>query len=503
MRNLCLHGVNYADETTEKLIRNLFGKMYVYNSSTGNWDYESVLLNTSTGIDSDNFLDHAFFVNGVDANRTRNSSGTWSTTTNVSDSPIAKYIKADKTRVYLGNIKINSTWYRSRVWYSDFPKNGTIRWGLETGTNLAQTASSAVVTSSGATFITNNIKVGDPFIIETGTNAGQYTVRTVDSETQITLTGTLTNAQTNCTFWVGGNWFDVNTDDGDVIKGFGKNSNEVVILKRTSAHRYNPTAGTLRQVKEYPGTSDNRSIVDLNEYTYYYDPASDSIRRYDGVNSITISNAIEDILQNMTSAMKNSGVVGWSVDGKIVEFYIGNTSTREGDSITKCVASWSTTTESWSLRSMPYGVEQSTKWTQSGRPETYIVTDDDRVLKVGDGYTYAGTPMSFELLDQPFFPEGHDKLVDFDKLRVFIDNGHDIQVMYRLFYIPRDDGSSWYIGEWESLKGRADSQLVEFDFSNEEIRRACGVQFKFIQSSSDESFTIEKYILYASNPSIR
>lgn len=496
----CLHGINFADGT-DKLINIRYGTIKVYNAGTDEWDHvESPHFDFTALIDSANFLDHAFFVNGVDANQSYNSSGTWSSTTNLGDAPIAKYVLNHKTRLYLGHIKINDTWYRSRVWYSDLPSNNQIVWGLETGTNLAQTASSAEVTSSGATFKTNNIKVGDPFIIETGDNAGQYTVRAIDSETQITLTETLDNTATNSTFWVGGNWFDVKTDDGDILTGFGENSNEIIPFKRNSLHRYNSLGGTLRQVKKTPGTGSNRSVINLNEYTYYYDPTSDAIRRFDGVNSIIISKAIEDLLKNMAAANKDN-VVGWAEDGEFVEMYIGTTTTREGDSITNCVVRWDADAETWSTRTTPFVVEQSTVWEQSSKPTTYISTQGGRVLKTPDGYDYDGTAMSFELTDRPIFPLGDDVLVDFERVRIWVENGHELQLLYKLYYMP-DGNKRWVNSDWIPLKGKADAELVEFTFSDSELRRACGIQVRFIQSSSHESFLIEKYKLYYSNPAI-
>lgn len=493
-----LHGINFANGT-DKLINIRWGTIRIYNSGTEEWDHvDSPHFDFTALIDSANFLDHAFFVNGTDSNYSYDSDGTWSATTNLGDAPVAKYILNHKTRLYLGNIKINSTWYRSRVWYSDLPSNNQIVWGLETGTNLAQTVDTAVVTSSGATFKTNNIKVGDPFIIEDGSNAGQYTVRSIDSETQITLTETLSATVADSTFWVGGNWFDVKTDDGDVLTGFGENSNEVIPFKRNSLHRYNSLGGTLRQVKETPGTGSNRSIVNLNEYTYYYDPTSDAIRRFDGINSIDISKAVDDLLKNMASANKDN-VVGWSVEGEIVEMYIGTTTTRKGDTITNCVLRWDASSETWSTRTTPYVIEQRTKWVQDSKPTTYIGTQCGRVLKTPDGYSYDGTAMSFDLTDRPIFPMGDDVLVDFEKIRVWVENGPDLQVLYKLYYMP-DGNKRWVNSDWIPIKGKCNAELVELTFSDAELRRACGIQLKFIQSSSHESFLIEKYKLYFSNP---
>lgn len=495
-----IHGINFADGSTEKIHAFRNGAVVVYNPSTEVWDtVAGETYDDSAFMDSANFLDYAFFVNGVDANSNYSSGDAWSAVTNLGDDPLAKYIKNHKVRLYLGNIKINSTWYRSRVWYSDRPKNGQITWGLETGADLSMTAGSAVVTSAGSTFETNNIKTGDPITMENGSNAGEYTVRTVDSEIQITLTETLSNTEASKTFWVGGNWFDVKTDDGDVITGFGENSNELLVYKRLSLHRYNEQAGTLRQVKKIPGTGSFRSIVDLDDFTYYYEPSKSAIRRFDGSNSIIISNPIEDLLENISSSMRDN-VVGWEVNER-VEMYIGDTTTRDGESISNCAVVWDTITETWSTRSLPFDIDAVTKWTQSGKNDTYLGTSDSQVIKADSGYSYAGTAMAFELTDQPLFPQGKDIMVNFDRVRVWIKSGHAIQLLYKLFYMPID-GTSWGNSDWIPIRGKADAELAEFSLSDQELKRAAGIQIRFVQSSGEESFVLERYKIYFSSPAI-
>jgi len=197
-------------------------------------------------------------------------------------------------------------------------------------------------------------------------------------------------------------------------------------------------------------------------------------------------------------------VVGWSVNDEIVEFYIGTVTLRDGDTIENCVISFDTTTEQWSTKSLPWGIEQKTVWYQSGVPNTYISNTIGQVLKVNDGYSYAGRDISFQLEDWPVFPEGFDVLLDFQRLRLYIENGFDIQVLFKLYYRPTVKDSIWVIDkDWKPLRGSSRGDKVEFVFDAEKPHRACGIAFKFIQSSSNESFLVEKYILYYSNPSLR
>lgn len=494
---LVLHGYSKSDGT-DKLITNREGVFKIYNPTTEVWDNVATpVLDPSTLIDSENFLDYAFFVNGTSANASYN--GSWGTT-NLSDSPKAKYIKEYNLRLYLGYIDLRGTSYASRVWFSDYPKNNGIKWHLETGTDLAQTASSAVITSAGSTFLTNGIQTGDKITIENEGNAGEYTIRSVDSNTQLTLTAALTANETNSSFWVGSNWFDVKTNDGDYITGFGGNSNDLLIYKRNSVHKYNDISQILRQIKTVPGTTSGRSIVDLNEYTYWFHPKS-GIWRTDGVNGVLISSAIEFEIQSVASSMYTE-VVGWSREGHILEMYVGNVTRRDGSTVNNAVAMYDTMGQTWSFRSLPWAIEQSTLWVNDNVPDVYVSTNNGKVLKVDNGYKYDTYNISCELEDQAIFPEGDDVLVDFQRLRVFIENGHGIQVMYKLLYMPTEDRGRLVDSDWYSLKGTADAGQTEFIFESSYPKRACGIIIKFIESSGVESFVLDKYILYYSNPGI-
>lgn len=71
---------------------------------------------------------------------------------------------------------------------------------LTGNTDLATTASSAVITSAASNFTTAGIIPGDILRIYSGTDVGSYVVKTKDSATQITLTTTLTATGTNISF---------------------------------------------------------------------------------------------------------------------------------------------------------------------------------------------------------------------------------------------------------------------------------------------------------------
>ncbi|UCG77246.1 MAG: lamin tail domain-containing protein [Nitrospirota bacterium] len=66
--------------------------------------------------------------------------------------------------------------------------------------DLVTTAGSAVVTSASSTFQADGVSAGDTFVIANGPDEGTYTVATVDSETQITLTTSLSASRTAISF---------------------------------------------------------------------------------------------------------------------------------------------------------------------------------------------------------------------------------------------------------------------------------------------------------------
>jgi len=65
------------------------------------------------------------------------------------------------------------------------------------------------LTSSLATFSTNNIYAGDKVVIESGDNAGTYIIDSVDSETQVTITTTFPAAQTGMTYFIARTYEDL------------------------------------------------------------------------------------------------------------------------------------------------------------------------------------------------------------------------------------------------------------------------------------------------------
>lgn len=469
----------------------------IYNTSTAGWNKAPIHLTASLDVDFENFVDCLFLVNGTDNNYCYN--GTHWNVGNVNDSVKGKYIKKYNTRLYLGNVTINGTSYPSRIWRSDVPKaDNTLTWGIESGSDLVQTASSAAVTSSTATFEANNIKIGDTFVITSGTNAGEYKVKSVDSETQITLTDTLTYTASGSSFWVGGNFIDIETDDGDEITGLGTTSNSLIIFKNTSTHRYVSTEGNIRKCRSTVGTSTDKSIVNLNNYTYFYSPSRGFLKT-DGLDSLTISNALHDIVDNITTANATK-IVGWCEDNRYVCWYVGNVTDDDGETYTDLIVVFDSLNNTWSTRSYGLGITCACTRLESGILYNYIGDNSDAVYKVNYGTDFNDGSINFSVVTHPIFPAGPASIIDFSRVRFYIRNGPDIQILYKLIYRPMNNLNQWSEDTtWRSLQGSAGSPRSEFTFP--EGSRASGVMFKFIESSTQESFLIERAEIYYRNVS--
>ena len=217
-------------------------------------------LTADTDAEMDVFLDSVFFTN--DTNGVRTFNGTVWSKRHVANCPVGILFRDYLAKMYLLAPTINGTKYYSKFLESDLPKNNTIEWGIAYGTNLAETQGSKEVTSATAGFKTRGINIGDPFIIETGTNAGEYIVEGGISDYRLTLTTVMNFTATGSTFLAGDNLTDVITDDGDILKWAEVVNNRLILFKQNGLHSFNRTSLTeIRGV----GTSSGRSVVPFRD----------------------------------------------------------------------------------------------------------------------------------------------------------------------------------------------------------------------------------------------
>lgn len=473
---------------------------YKFNSGTSAWDAQSRTYTAAQRFEVEKFLDMLFEVNGLTDVPESYNGTSWSTSTNVTDMPKAKYIKEYNSRLYLFhiNIPIGGT-FPSRVWYSNLPKNNTLSWGLETGSDLGQTATSAVVTSAGSLFKTRGIKAGDTFTITNENNAGEYYVLTVDSETQITLTTALAATETNSNFWVGGNWFDVARDNSDVGRGLGKNGDRLLCFKRFSLAKFQKTTNaatdSLITIKGVPGTTSHRSITNLKKFTFYY--SDTGMWRYDSdsSDSILISTPIQEVIDGVTAANKLL-VSGWVVGERIVKMFVGDVSnTDTGLTIPKCVICYDAIANAWWVEELSDTIVAAVQMTESDVLENFIFGTGEAFL-TESGNSWDGDDINMEIETAFMFPISPEIAVNFTRFVIYGEGISGVSLGVKLAYF--DNGRVDQEPRRLSVnKNQATEYRKEF-LMDLDSPKASGFKLRLLESSSGTRPVIERIVAYYS-----
>jgi hypothetical protein len=111
------------------------------------------------------------------------------------------------------------------------------------------------------------------------------------------------------------------------------------------------------------------------------------------------------------------------------------------------------------------------------------------------GYDFNDVAIPFELELRPVYPLGSDKEVSFDKVVAYVSNGPDIIILYKLLYRPVRGETTWVSDkDWTPLRGNQQGDKTEWHFPMGS--RACGVQLKIVETSTNESFLLEKLEIY-------
>lgn len=119
----------------------------VYVNVSGTWTTQSQSLTASAKARGTDFVDYFFLVNYSDATRSYSGSA-WSTSTNVTSAPKAKFIESYRNRLYLGYCNVSATAYPSRVYYSSLPAaDGSITWDVTNDWFYVETADGDVLTA--------------------------------------------------------------------------------------------------------------------------------------------------------------------------------------------------------------------------------------------------------------------------------------------------------------------------------------------------------------------
>lgn len=475
----------------------------VVNVSTG-FGYGLAL--SGNNVDMEPFLDRIFLQDYSVRPKTFNGT-TWSTEY-VSRTPIAKFQKnyKEKSRIYLGNCKFigpqapndlngNPLIFPSRVFYPDLYIGSTLTWGIEWGTNGRTTAGSPYFDLDlplPQDFKAVNIKIGDPLFITSGNAqlaAKPYTVASVESPYRLRMTENFPVTATSLHYWVGSNWFDVATDDNDQITGFGENSTRLLVFKLMSLWYYNGTQK--KQIKDAPGTSSARSVINKRGYTYYFhgsDPYSTGIYRHDGVGSTRVSRAIDPFIRGM-SAANYDDVIVWE-EGENLRWYIGNiTNANYGISMTNAVATLNTVTNAWDVSPIDDVITCSTTFRTSNQKDTYCGTGDDAVHKMATGNAFNTAPINMLLETKVYYPSGTDVINEFPRIQIIGRQTKGVKVKVKLWNNPRS------VGEWRGI-GELTDDKTELTLPND-YTIASGIQIGYYENGTLENdIYIEKATIF-------
>jgi hypothetical protein len=186
-----------------------------------------------------------------------------------------------------------------------------------------------------------------------------------------------------------------------------------------------------------------------------------------------------------------------------IKMYLGNVTLRDDDTISNCVAVFNHGTDQYEIESLGIVPTCATTWLHANVEEVYVGDNADSVYQLNTGTDFNNSAISFSLTMHPIFPSGSEGMVDFTRLRLYIENGPEVAVVYKLLYKPIMYGEyDWDIDKnWRSLKGSQRGDRSEWTFPPG--TRASGIQLKIIESSTGESLLYEKGVLYYANVSDR
>jgi hypothetical protein len=435
-------------------------------------------------------LDYLFFQNSVNTPITFDGTN-WGRT-HVAKTPVSSFMEPWNNRMYLGSVILGGTTYSSRVAFSNLPKNDVLHWGYETGSDLKTWAGGTSITSALSGFKEYGLKRGDPVFITSGNDQGEYRIETVDSNQRLTLTEALENTASSISFWAGGNWFDVNQDDGDFLNGLAVNNNQLLAYKRDSLYRYDQDQ--LRKVPRSPGTTSNNSIVTMKrkEWTISFHGAvgtETGFYAYDGRESFKLSSHIDKYVEGINPNNYGS-IVAWEEEG-LYRAYVGDlTNARYNISLSNVVITIDTITNSYSIDPIDDEIRAAVQFRQGSVKQPFLGTADSQVVKSPSGTDFNGSSVPWIVELNPIYPAGTERVNTMTRLQVISDFANGTRVLYKLLLKPFKSDT-----QWKSL-GEISSEKTELEF-REDDNIASGVLLRFqgtdIQTSTA---TIKKATLF-------
>ena len=200
------------------------------------------------------------------------------------------------------------------------------------------------------------------------------------------------------------NWFDVATDDGDVIMGEEVNSSRLLIFKMNSLYRYD--TNTLYIVPGCPGTVSQRSVRTLMGMTLYLH--STGIWGYNGESSQLMSRKIQELIDGISAKSQNDANA-W-IQGDHYYLYVGDVNNMvTGFKVDKCLIDYDIAKNAFAWRSL----EDTPLVWMSYPNDTTNITYDSATITYDDANTmYDGTASA---ADRIYFGTDSGKVMEFNK----------------------------------------------------------------------------------------
>lgn len=477
-------------------------------------------INYDSGLEI--WLDYIFHTNLKGPNAVldiRSSSSIWENK-NMTKAPYSKFLKSWNNRMYAGYCRIyilqsgHNLIYKNKIFYTDLPNNREVNWGLESGYvfigdgdvgdyNGDLIAANSI--SQNIDFVKNKIKIGDPIFLGPNDSNSTWdytkylTVKEILSPRLIKVNEKIPGSAREYIkdwgyIWVGSNWFDVPFSSDDEMMGFGENNNRLLIFGKNSLFRYD--GSTLYQVKGVPGTTSNKSIQNIRNYTIYYHGSTKEktgFYMYDGVTSTKISSAIQPFIDGIADGFEP---VAWR-EGDIYRAYVGNisniNSTNPAYNISKtnAVFTYDVVQNRWFIDTINTVIKSSYTFFESGVEKTLIGNDSSQVLTAGYGNSFNGVDIPFKLETQPYYPRGSEVMNRFTRIKIVGRDVRGILVQYKLWDTPLkvDD-------EYTSL-GELDNDTTELLIPTNH-NKSCGIQLLFSEiGQSEPTYHIEKITIYS------
>jgi len=293
------------------------------------------------------------------------------------------------------------------------------------------------------------------------------------------------------------NYFDVEEEDGDVIRGLEVNADRLLIFKENSLHRYD--TNTRYKVPGCPGTVSQRSVKNIQGWTLYLHHTG--LWGYDGSSSTLLSRRIKDIIDGVST--KNLVNACAYVKGDHYYLYLGDIiNSAKGLEIDKCLLDYDIAKNAFTWRSLEKTPTVFEKYPDDRTNVTYdlatvsyndsdvayggLISSEERMyFGATDGAVYqVDTGRDYDGTDIPFFVETKNYYLGqpsfykmLQKVQIYVNSGKGIQVQYKL-----DDK------DWRTL-GRVGDTQSELIFKA--ASRCKRVKFRFSEASSGGRFSIE------------